>query len=452
MFIGLYNILNSVTFAFFQSALMNREILRLAIPNIVSNITVPLLGLIDLALMGHLKSEIYIGAIALGGVIFNFIYWGFGFLRMSTSGFAAQAYGKRDTTETITVLARALAVALFTGVLILALQLPIAWAGFEVIGGSEEVKTLAREYFLIRVWAAPAALSLFVFSGWFLGMQNARYPMIIAIAANVINILLSVLFVFGLNMKSDGVALGTALSQYAGLILAVGLFFKKYRSLLVHLHPQLIFSLKRLTEFFRVNTDIFIRSFCIILVFTFFTSESASTNDTILAVNSLLIQLLLFFSFFIDGFAFAGEAMVGKFVGARQKNQLKRVIKLLFYWGAGLAAAFSLFYFSGMNIILKLLTSQKEVIQSAQPFMIWIIFIPLASFSSYIWDGIYIGATASRAMRNSLLISAFLVFAPVYYLLHPVWGNHALWLAMFLFMFGRGLFQTFFFKRAVLQT
>jgi MATE family multidrug resistance protein len=431
---------------------MNREILRLAIPNIVSNITVPLLGLIDLALMGHLNSEVYIGAIALGGVIFNFIYWGFGFLRMSTSGFAAQAFGKTDTTETITVLARALAVALFTGLLILLLQLPIAWAGFEVIGGSDEVKSLAREYFLIRVWAAPAALSLFVFSGWFLGMQNARYPMIIAIAANVINILLSVLFVFGLNMKSDGVALGTALSQYAGLILAVFLFLKKYRKLLVHLHPHLVFSLERLTEFFRVNTDIFIRSFCIILVFTFFTSESASTNDTILAVNSLLIQLLLFFSFFIDGFAFAGEAMVGKYVGARQTNQLKKVVKLLFYWGTGLAAAFTLVYFSGMNIILKLLTSQKEVIQSAQPFLVWIILIPLASFSSYIWDGIYIGATASKAMRNSLLISAFLVFAPVYYLLHPIWENHALWLAMFLFMFGRGLFQTLFFKKAILQS
>jgi MATE family multidrug resistance protein len=428
---------------------MNRKILRLSIPNIVSNITVPLLGLVDLALMGHLKSEIYIGAIALGGVIFNFIYWGFGFLRMSTSGFTAQAFGEENKTETITVLARALAVALFTGLVILALQLPIAWAGFNLIGGSEEVKTLAREYFLIRIWAAPAALSLFVFSGWFLGMQNARYPMAIAILANVANILLSVLFVFGLNMKSDGVALGTALSQYIGLILAIFLFQKKYRELLPYLKTNQVFNLKRLTEFFRVNSDIFIRSFCIILVFTFFTSESANTNDTILAVNSLLIQMLLFFSFFIDGFAFAGEALVGKFFGARQKSNLIKVVKLLFLWGVGLALAFTLIYMAGMNTILQLLTSQQDVIESARPFLFWVILIPLASFSSFIWDGIYIGATASAAMRNALLGATFLVFAPVYYFLNPVWENHALWLAMVLFMFARGAIQTFLFRRSV---
>jgi MATE family multidrug resistance protein len=428
---------------------MNRKILRLSIPNIVSNITVPLLGLVDLALMGHLKSEIYIGAIALGGVIFNFIYWGFGFLRMSTSGFTAQAFGEENKTETITVLARALAVALFTGLVILALQLPIAWTGFNLIGGSEEVKTLAREYFLIRIWAAPAALSLFVFSGWFLGMQNARYPMAIAILANVANILLSVLFVFGLNMKSDGVALGTALSQYIGLILAIFLFQKKYRELLPYLKTNQVFNLKRLTEFFRVNSDIFIRSFCIILVFTFFTSESANTNDTILAVNSLLIQMLLFFSFFIDGFAFAGEALVGKFFGARQKSNLIKVVKLLFLWGVGLALAFTLIYMAGMNTILQLLTSQQDVIESARPFLFWVILIPLASFSSFIWDGIYIGATASAAMRNALLGATFLVFAPVYYFLNPVWENHALWLAMVLFMFARGAIQTFLFRRSV---
>lgn len=429
---------------------MNRDILRLAIPNIISNITIPLLGLIDLALMGHLKSEVYIGAIALGGVIFNFIYWGFGFLRMSTSGFAAQAFGEQNSRETITVLARALAVAVFAGLIILTLQLPIAWAGFSLIGGSEEVKLLAREYFLIRVWAAPAALSQFVFSGWFLGMQNARYPMIVAISANVANILLSVLFVFGLNMKSDGVALGTALSQYIGLALAVFLFLKKYRELLSLVQKSRIFNVKKLTEFFRVNSDIFIRSFCIILVFTFFTSESANTNDTILAVNSLLIQLLLFFSFFIDGFAYAGEALVGKFFGARQSAQMTKAVKLLFLWGTGLAVGFTLVYLTGINTILRLLTSQQELIQQAQPYIIWVILIPLASFSSFIWDGIYIGATASAAMRNTLLGATFLVFAPVYFLLNPYWENHTLWLAMVLFMLARGGIQTFLYKRAVI--
>ncbi len=251
-------------------------------------------------------------------------------------------------------------------------------------------------------------------------------------------------------MKSDGVALGTALSQYIGLALAVFLFLKKYRGLLSLVQKSRIFNVKKLTEFFRVNSDIFIRSFCIILVFTFFTSESANTNDTILAVNSLLIQLLLFFSFFIDGFAYAGEALVGKFFGARQSAKMTKAVKLLFLWGTGLAVGFTLVYLTGINTILRLLTSQQELIQQAQPYIIWVILIPLASFSSFIWDGIYIGATASAAMRNTLLGATFLVFAPVYFLLNPFWENHTLWLAMVLFMLARGGIQTFLYKRAVI--
>ena len=430
---------------------MNRSILKLAIPNIISNITVPLLGLVDLALMGHLGSEVYIGAIALGGVIFNFIYWGFSFLRMSTSGFTAQAFGEKNETESITILFRALLVVGIISLFILILQAPIAWASFKVIGGSPEVEKLAEEYFRIRVWAAPAALSLFVFSGWFLGMQNARYPMIIAIAVNIVNILLSIFFVFVLKMNSNGVALGTAISQYVGLTIALVLFSFKYKYLIHRVSKKGIINLKILLEFFRVNSDIFIRTFCIIAVFTFFTSKSAGINDTILAVNSLLIQLLLFFSFFIDGFAFSGEALVGKFIGAREIPNLKRVVKYLFFWGAGLAILFTIIYLPGVNLILKLLTSQTEVIESAQPFLTWVVLVPLASFGSFIWDGVYIGATASGAMRNTLLASTFIVFLPVYYFLNPVWGNHALWMGMILFMFSRGAIQTLLYRSAILE-
>lgn len=430
---------------------MNRKIIQLALPNIVSNITVPLLGLVDLALMGHLGSEIYIGAISLGGIIFNFIYWGFSFLRMSTSGFTAQAYGEKNQPETIHILARALLVTFIISLFILALQPPIVWASFKIIGGSAEVEKLAAEYFKIRIWGAPAALGIFVFSGWFLGMQNARYPMYIAIAVNVANILLSMFFVFALKMKSDGVALGTAISQYIGLFLSVVLFFLGYKNLVSLISKKAILNWKILSEFFRVNTDIFIRTFCIILVFTFFTSKSASIDDTVLAVNSLLIQLLLFFSFFIDGFAFAGEALTGKYVGERNQEKLKKVIRLLFFWGTGLAVAFTLIYIPGTNLILRLLTTQQSVLQEAQPFIIWVIFVPLASFASFIWDGIYIGATASKAMRNTLLASAFLVFAPAYFLLAPLLGNHALWLAMLLFMFSRGVFQTILYRKSILN-
>lgn len=430
---------------------MNRSILKLAIPNIVSNITIPLLGLVDLALMGHLDSEVYIGAIALGGVIFNFIYWGFSFLRMSTTGFTAQAYGTKNQTESITILIRALLVAGIISFFILILQAPIAWGSFKIIGGSQEVESLANQYFRIRVWAAPAALSLFVFSGWFLGMQNARFPMVIAIAVNVVNIILSMFFVFVLNMNSNGVALGTVISQYVGLAIAFILFFSKYKNLLCKVSKKGIMNLKILTEFFKVNTDIFIRTFCIIAVFTFFTSKSASINDTVLAVNSMLIQLLLFFSFFIDGFAFAGEALVGRFIGAKEIHNLKQVIKLLFYWGIGLALAFTLLYMGGVNSILKLLTTQAEIIKEAQPYLVWVILVPIATFGSFIWDGVYIGATASKAMRNTLLISAFAVFAPVYYFFSPHLGNHALWLGMLLFMFSRGVVQSILFKKAILR-
>ena len=431
--------------------MMNKSILRLAIPNIISNITVPLLGLVDLALMGHLGSEVYIGAISLGGIIFNFIYWGFSFLRMSTSGFTAQAFGEKHMKEAVTILARGLVITVVISFFILILQSPIAWASFKIIGGSNEVEFLAEEYFKIRVWGAPAALGIFVFSGWFLGMQNSRFPMIIAIAVNIINITLSMIFVFILKMKSDGVALGTAISQYSGLLISIYLFFKKYKNLLPGISKKRILNLEILSRFFKMNADIFIRTFCIILVFTFFTSKSASINDTILAVNSLLIQLLLFFSFFIDGFAFAGEALVGKFVGAKQLSNLKKVIKLLFYWGFTLAIVFTIIYILGTNLILRLLTSEQNIVQNAQPFLVWVIIIPFATFGSFIWDGIYIGATASRAMRDTLIASTILIFAPIYYFLQPLWGNHALWLAMLLFMFSRGVIQTLLYKKAVIK-
>ena len=430
---------------------MNRKILQLAVPNIISNVTVPLLGLVDLALMGHMKSEVYIGAIALGGVIFNFLYWGFGFLRMSTSGFTAQAFGENNDSESIAILFRALLVAVVAGIIMLVLQSPISWLSFKVIGGSPEVEHLANQYFRIRIWAAPAALSLFVFNGWFLGMQNARFPMIIAILVNVVNIILSLFFVFGLGMKSDGVALGTALSQYLGLITAWILFSKKYKNLVQLVSKHKLFNMEFIWRFFKVNSDIFIRTFCIIAVHTFFTSKSASMNDTILAVNSLLLQFLLFFSFFIDGFAYAGEALVGRYVGARSLTDLKQVVRLLFFWGTGLAIVFTILYLPGVKPVLHLLTSQEDVIQNAMPFLPWVIALPLASFASFIWDGIYIGATSSKAMRNSLLASTFLVFVPAYYFLNPLWDNHALWLSILLFSIARGAFQTFWYKSAILK-
>ncbi|PIF03408.1 MAG: MATE family efflux transporter [Draconibacterium sp.] len=431
---------------------MNKKILKLSVPNIISNVTIPLLGIIDLALMGHLNSDVYIGAIALAGIIFNFIYWGFGFLRMSTSGFTARAYGENNFKQSIHILSRAILIALSGGLIVILIQHPISWISFSLIEGTQEVKNLAKEYYFIRIWAAPATLSLYVFYGWFLGMQNAKFPMIIAIAANVFNIVLSTIFVIVFKMQVVGVALGTLIGQYLGLIVAVYLFLKKYRHLLIKIERKYITDWQKLTEYFKVNGDIFIRTFCIIIVFTFFTSKSASIDNTILAVNSLLLQFLMFFSFFIDGFAYAAEALVGKYIGRKSLEKLQKSVRYLFVWGIGLALLFTLIYGIGAKPILQLLTSQQEVINAAQPFMVWVILIPIVSFSSFIWDGIYIGATASKAMRNTLLIATFAVFLPTFFLLNPYLNNHALWLSMILFMLTRGVVQTFLYKKAVLPT
>ncbi|WP_299580887.1 MATE family efflux transporter [uncultured Sunxiuqinia sp.] len=428
---------------------MNRNILRLAIPNIVANVTIPLLGLVDLALMGHLDSEVFIGAVSLGTVIFNFIYWGFSFLRMGTSGFTAQAYGEKNKPESYHILLRAMLISSVIGLLILFLQFPIEWLSFQLINGTDEVESLAREYFRIRIWAAPATLGLYVLNGWFLGMQNARLPMITSIAANVFNIVLSFLFVKTFHLNSAGVALGTVLAQYLGVVLGLFLFFRSYRQLIQPWNWTAIIDAKAMKNFFRVNSDIFIRTFCVIFVFTFFTSKSASINNHMLAVNSILIQFLLFFAFFIDGFAYAGEALAGRYKGEQNRGLFLRLTRLLFYWGSLLAFAFALTYLFANQLILGLLTNQQELIETALNFRFWLVLLPLLSFASFIWDGIYIGATASKEMRNSMLGASLLVFLPGYFLMQPILGEHALWLAMMLFMLSRGVFQTFLFPRVM---
>ena len=418
---------------------MNRRILKLAIPNIVSNVTVPLLGAVDLALMGHLENKVYIGAVALGSMIFNFIYWGFGFLRMSTSGFVAQAFGKRNFTAVMINLARPLTLAIFTGLGLIVLQLPIAALGFWIVESSAEVEFFARQYFHIRVFAAPATIALYAFTGWFIGMQNTRLPMVIAISVNVLNILLSVFFVRVMGMAADGVATGTVIAQYLGLLLAVFFLRKYYKRFFRYFNRKLLWERTAMARFFHVNKNIFIRTLCLIIALSFFTIRSAAAGDTILAVNSLLLQYFMFFSFLIDGYAHAAEALTGRFVGANNRAALRQSIRLLFVWGGGIAAAFTLVYLFGGEVILQLLTSNPEIVAAAKPYLFWTAVIPLISFAAFIWDGIYIGATASVQMRNAMLLSTLLVYFPAYYLLQNHLGNHALWLAFVLFLLARGL-------------
>jgi len=427
---------------------MNRSILKLALPNILTNLTVPLLGMVDMHLMGYLDSAVFMGAIALGGVIFNLVYWGFAFLRMSISGIAAQAYGKKDKYDMANTLFRGLLLAFGGALLLLILQTGIEKVSFLVLEGSPEVKELARDYFYIRIWAAPAAISLMVFYGWFLGMQNAIYPMVIAVSVNVVNIVLSVLFVRNFGMKIDGVALGSMISQYFGLLLAVILFLKKYRYILKAFDLPAIVDGSGIKNFLNVSGDIFIRTACIILVFTFFTSESAGFNDIILAANSALLQFLFLFSYFLDGFAYAAEALVGKYFGGRDIANLKKVIRLLMYWGLGFGILFSSVYYLLGEELLVFFTKHKNVLDEGTKYLPWLISLPLISFASYIWDGVYIGTTASKLMKYTMIASTIVFFA-VYYSFRTGLQNNALWMAMIIFSFMRSFLQFVFYKKAV---
>ncbi len=430
---------------------MNKRILNIAVPNIISNITIPLLGLVDLALVGHLENELYIGAISLGGMIFNFIYWGFSFLRMGTSGFVAQAYGKRQLNETINLLGRAFFVALSGAFLLILLQKGIGWLSFTIINGSEEVEALAREYFYIRIWAAPATIGIYGLTGWFIGMQNARFPMFIAITVNALNIGFNIFLIKVVGMKSDGVALGTVMAQYSGLILGLTLLKTSYGKLFKYWNRKAILQLKALKLFYSVNKDIFIRTICLIFVLSFFTAKSAANGDMLLAVNTLLMQFFTIFSYLVDGFAYAGEALVGKYTGARDRQKLLKVIRYLFYWAIAIALPFTLLYIFGGKILLQALTNEQDVIRLASKYMFWVWMLPVLTFAAFIWDGIYIGATASTGMRNSMLISTLFIFLPVYFIAQHYLGNHGLWLAFMTFMLSRGITQSFLAKKAVLN-
>ena len=423
---------------------MNKRILHLAVPNIISNVTVPLLSMVDISLVGHLdeNSKLHIGAISLGTMIFNFIYWGFSFLRMGTSGFTAQAYGKHDFRETMLVLSRAVSVAIGGAVFLIVLQVPIAKLGFYILDGSREVEALAKEYFFIRIWAAPATIGLYALTGWFIGMQNARIPMTIAITVNLLNIGFNFLFIHYFGMDSDGVALGTTIAQYCGILLALYIFFRKHKNLLEYWSYKAMMELKALKLFFSVNKNIFIRTICLIFVMSFFTAQSADIGDTTLAVNSVLLQFFMFFSFVMDGFAYAAEALTGRFMGEQSKDRFVKTVKLLFRWGVGFATLFSLTYVTLGDQILLLLTDNEDVLAHSEHFIYWVWAIPLITFSAFLWDGIFIGATASKSMRNAMLISTVGFFIPMYFLFIGPLGNHGLWLAFLLFQLSRGIIQT----------
>lgn len=419
----------------------NRQILKIAVPSIVSNITVPLLGLVDVAIVGHLGSAAYIGAIAVGGMMFNVIYWIFGFLRMGTSGMTSQALGRHDLCETAAMLLRSVGIAMAVALALIALQTPLRRLALGIMQPSADVASLAAIYFDILIWGAPAMLGLFSLTGWFIGMQNSRIPMAIAISQNIMNIGASTLLVFGLGMKVDGVATGTLIAQYGGFFMGLALCLKHYSRLRAHIIWSRILRRDIMAHFFHVNRDIFLRTLCLVSVMLFFTSAGSWQGDIVLAVNTLLMQFYMLFSYVMDGFAYAGEALSGRHYGGRNRTALASTVSHLFRWGWGLAAVFTAVYAAGGDAFLSLLTDEPSVVTASHAYYYWALAIPVAGAAAFVWDGVFIGCTATRGMLISMAVAASSFFI-VYFSTRNVMGNHGLWLAFITFISLRGIVQS----------
>ncbi|MBR5353392.1 MAG: MATE family efflux transporter [Bacteroidales bacterium] len=443
---------------------MNKRILSLALPNIITNITVPLLGMVDMAIVGRLSAG-HIGAIAIGTQIFNLIYWNFGFLRMGTSGFTAQAYGAHDFNEAVRIFVRAIAIAIAVAFTLILLQWPISRLSLLIFKGGHEVIQLALTYFFVRIWAAPATLGLYAIKGWFIGMQNSRLPMWIAIFLNCVNIVCSLLFVLVFHWDIKGVALGTVIAQYSGF--AIGLFFlvremrriKPHTTIQLKIIPLLKESLhwSQLKLFFKVNGDIFLRTVCLSAVFTFITAASSHISAEVLAIDALLMQFFTLFSYIMDGFAYAGESLVGRYIGARDSRSLRLSVKLLLRWGLGLTLLFTALYAIGGEWILRIFSDKPDIIQGTLRYLFWTLIIPVCGFSAFLFDGIFVGATASRTMRNSMFVASAVFFAVYYlgkhflpaHLSDPFVWNNILWTAFMAFLALRGILQALYLNKSV---
>lgn len=415
---------------------INREILDLAVPSIVTNITTPLLGLVDVAIVGHMGAAAYIGAIAVGGSMFNMLYWLFGFLRMGSSGMTAQCYGSGDKEGQSKILEQALLVALIAGALMIALRHPVCEAVLWFMDVDTTTRELARTYFLILIWGAPAVLGNYVICGWLLGMQNSKATMWISIFINLCNIAVSCTFVYALHYNIPGVALGTLCAQWAGFFLAASIALLRYDIILCRLKE--LYELKGLKRFFRINGDIFLRTVCLVTVTLWFTRTGARQGEEMLAVNALLMQFFTLFSFFMDGFGFSGEALAGKYIGAGDKPRLSESIIKICRWGLLLAVIFTIIYVVGGDLLLRLLSDDHKVVAHAREYMYWVVTIPIAGFLAFTWDGVFIGATATREMLMTMACATAIFFA-TYFIAYPLLGNHGLWLAFIGYLLTRSV-------------
>ena len=402
---------------------VNKNILNLAVPSILANITVPIVGMVDIAVAGHMdtgsvvSAATLIGGVAIGTMLFDLMYWNFGFLRIGTGGLTAQAYGRGSMKEAASVFSRAEGIALACALFLIAVQWLFVRLAFLVVDCTPEVEKLASDYFFIRIWASPATLSLMAFKGWFIGMQDSVSPMVTDLVVNAVNVVASIILALGITAGDfqwegigfAGVAAGTVIAQYCGLICAVAFLLVKYRKVFADFgFNDIVMSFKGtgMKRFFVMNTDLFVRSLCFISIYIGFTTFSAHYGDLLLASGTILMKIMMLFSYFTDGFAYAGEALAGRYIGAGDKAMLKRVVRYIFVWSMGIGVAFMFIYAFGGQPIMRVMTSDYEVVDMSLKYMPWMVLMPLAGCAAFAWDGIFIGATASRPIRDNMILAA----------------------------------------------
>ena len=443
----------------------NRDILRLAIPSILANITIPLVGIVDTAIVGHLSDAAAIGGIAIGTMLFDLLYWNFGFLRIGTSGLTAQAYGSSQNTgfgfqlsaECRKILTQSLTIALLAAFFLWIIQWVFVTAVLAVVPCSEAVANVARQYFFVRIWAAPATLMLFAMKGWFIGMQDTKSPMAVDILVNAVNMLGSYFLAVHTSLGVVGVAWGTLIAQYSGLLLAFCILVFKYG--IVYIGLREIMAAMRWPEMKRMmslNGNLFVRSLCFMVVYVGFTSLASTYGDTELAVSSVLMKLFMFFSFFIDGFAYAGEALVGKAVGEKtnghmdewtnHKSSIQPVVRLLFTWSIGVGLLFTALYAVLGDECLELMTNDADVLSATEQYLGWLIAMPIVSALAFMWDGIYVGATAGVQIRNAMIWAA-VGFVAAYIATYRFCGAQALYIAYFAHLFARVIYLSIQWKK-----
>lgn len=421
----------------FRRSEANRTIVRLALPTILMNVSVPLMGAVDTAVMGHLPDVAFLGAVSLGSVVFTTLFWAFGFFRMSTVGLTAQNHGRGNAHAVAQVLGRALLLSLAVGLTIALLREPMGWVAFRLLNAPPDVAPLGRAFFSIVALAMPAALILQVFQGWFYGIKNVALPVALTVIVNAANICLSLFLVLGLGMASNGVALATCVAQYFGLLITLGIFFWRYRAYWRLLAWRALLDGPSLRAILAMNGDIFLRTLCLLFANAYFMSRSAALGDAILAANAILLQFRSVAVYAMDGFATAAEVTVGAALGSGRREDLLHAIALCQQWGFAVGGAISAAFLLGAPWLPSLFTTNAEVLPLVATYYVWIVLEPWISNACFILDGIFVGATATRSMRNSMVIAVFGVYLPAILVLGRLFGNHGMWAAYLLLYFAR---------------